>query len=75
MLEQRYGLTFFLNSARENSRNIRLVYVRITVDGISKECLNNNKLTTALDLIDFVNGKYKRHNSVLEYSKPGQSNL
>ncbi|MGF7025615.1 MULTISPECIES: site-specific integrase [Sphingobacterium] len=112
MLEQSYGLTFFLKSPREKSRAIRLVYVRITVDGITKECstkrqwdvtrwnqkeekaigtkedakelnffldsfrtkinsyrtelLNNDKLITAVDLIDFVNGKYKRHNSVLE---------
>ncbi|OJZ09412.1 site-specific integrase [Sphingobacterium sp. 40-24] len=112
MLEQSYGLSFFLKSPREKSRTIRLVYVRITVDGISKECstkrqwdvtrwnqkeekaigtkedakelnffldsfrtkinshrtelLNNDKLITAADLIDFVNGKYKRHNSVLE---------
>ncbi len=28
----------FLKSPREKSRTIRLVYVRITVDGISKEC-------------------------------------
>lgn len=112
MLEQSYGLTFFLKSPREKSRTIRLVYVRITVDGISKECstkrqwdvtrwnqkeekaigtkedakelnffldsfktkinsyrtelLNNDKPITAVDLIDFVNGKYKRQNSILE---------
>jgi len=112
MLEQSYGLNFFLKSPREKGRTNRLVYVRITVDGISKECstkrqwdinrwnqkeekaigikedakelnffldslvikinshrtelLNNEQQITAIDLIDFINGNYKRRNSVLE---------
>ncbi|WP_299177808.1 site-specific integrase [uncultured Chryseobacterium sp.] len=112
MLEQSYGLNFFLKSPREKSKTIRLVYVRITVDGISRECstkrqwdvtrwnqkeekaigtkedakelnffldslktkinrhrtelLNFDKTTTAIDLINFISGKYKRKNTVLE---------
>lgn len=35
MLEQSYGLFYFLKSAK--NKTIRTVYVRITVDGIPKE--------------------------------------
>lgn len=36
MLESSFGLTFFLKTPR-NKTNLRLVYLRITVDGIPKE--------------------------------------
>ncbi|MEY8758996.1 phage integrase SAM-like domain-containing protein [Chryseobacterium tongliaoense] len=112
MLEQSYGLSFFLKSSNVKNKSIRFIYLRITVDGIPKEIstkrkwdvirwnqkeekaigtkedakelnffldslrtkinshrtelLNNDKPITAVDLIDFVNGKYKCQNSVLE---------
>ncbi|MDR6920210.1 site-specific integrase [Chryseobacterium sp. 2987] len=112
MLEQSYGLTFFLKSPKIKNRTIRLVYVRITVDGIPKETstkrkwdvnrwdqkeekatgtkedakalnffleslttkINNHKTDllnsgtpiTSTDLINFVNGKEKHRNKVLE---------
>lgn len=112
MLEQSYGLNFFLKSSNVKNKSIRFVYVRITVDGTPKETstkrkweairwkqseekaignredakelnffleslrtkinchrtelLNNDKSITAVDLIDFVNGKCKHHNTVIE---------
>jgi hypothetical protein len=36
MLENSFGLTFFLKTPRKKT-NIRLLYLRITVDGIPKE--------------------------------------
>lgn len=111
MLEQSYGLSYFLKSTNEN-KDIRYVYVRITVDGIPKETstkrkwdlkrwdqkieravgtkedakslnffleslttkinnhktelLNNEIPITSEDLINFVNGRSKRRNKVLE---------
>ncbi|MFP8894078.1 site-specific integrase [Chryseobacterium sp. EZn1] len=110
LVEQSYGLTFFLKSSK--NEKIRHIYVRITVDGIPKETstkrkwypdrwdqkegkaigtkedaktlnlfleslttrinsyrtelMNNNIPITSIDLINFVNGKYKPHNKVLE---------
>ncbi len=37
MLENSFGLIFFLKAPRHNESNIRSVYFRITVDGIPKE--------------------------------------
>ncbi len=42
MLEQSYGLSFFLKSPR-NKTNARLIYLRITVDGIPKETSTKRK--------------------------------
>ena len=36
MLENSFGLTFFLKSPRKKT-NVRSIYLRITVDGIPKE--------------------------------------
>ncbi|MGE8512838.1 MAG: site-specific integrase [Chryseobacterium culicis] len=112
MLEQSYGLNFFLKSPKNKLQTIRLVYVRISVDGVAKETstkrrwelsrwsqneeravgtkedarelnffldslttkinsyrtelVNQEKEITAIDLIDYVNGKNKRRNKVLE---------
>lgn len=43
MLEQSYGLNFFLKSPKVKNRAMRLVYVRITVDGIPKATSTNRK--------------------------------
>jgi len=110
LVEQSYGLTFFLKSSK--NEKIRHIYVRITVDGIPKETstkrkwyidrwdqkegkavgtkedaktinlfleslttkinshrtelMNNGVLITSIDLINFVNGKYKPRNKILE---------
>lgn len=110
LVEQSYGLTFFLKSSK--NEKIRHIYVRITVDGIPKETstkrkwypnrwdqkegkavgtkedakiinlfleslmtkinshrtefMNNGIPITSIDLINFVNGKYKPKNKVLE---------
>jgi len=110
LVEQSYGLTFFLKSSK--NEKIRHIYVRITVDGIPKETSTKRKwyidrwdqkegkavgtkedaktinlfleslttkinrhrtelmnigvLITSIDLINFVNGKYKPRNKVLE---------
>lgn len=110
LVEQSYGLTFFLKSSK--NKTMRHVYLRITVDGIpketstkrkwypdrwdQKECkavgtkedaktlnlfleslttkinnhrtelMNNAIPITSVDLINFVNGKYKARNKVLE---------
>ncbi|MDR6373030.1 integrase [Chryseobacterium bernardetii] len=110
LVEQSYGLTFFLKSSK--NEKIRHIYVRITVDGIPKETstkrkwypnrwdqkegkavgtkedakiinvfleslmakinnhrtelMNNGLPITSIDLINFVNGKYKPRNRVLE---------
>ncbi|MDW9381412.1 site-specific integrase [Chryseobacterium sp. JV558] len=110
LVEQSYGLTFFLKSSK--NEKIRHIYVRITVDGIPKETstkrkwypnrwdqkegkavgtkedaktvnlfleslmtkinsyrtelMNNGIPITSIDLINFVNGKYKPCNKVLE---------
>lgn len=37
MLEQSYGLSYFLKSSKNQSTTDRYVYIRITVDGIPKE--------------------------------------
>ncbi|BAP31101.1 phage integrase [Chryseobacterium sp. StRB126] len=112
MLEQSYGLTFFLKSSNVKNKTIRHVYLRITVDGVPKETstkrkwnvnrwdqkegkatgtkedakalnffleslttkVNNHKTDllnsgipiTSIDLINFVNGKYKPRNKILE---------
>lgn len=42
MLEQSYGLSFFLKSPR-NKTNERLIYLRITVDGLPKETSTKRK--------------------------------
>ena len=42
MLENSFGLIFFLKAAR-NESNIRIVYFRITVDGIPKEASTRRK--------------------------------
>ncbi len=110
LVEQSYGLTFFLKSSK--NVKIRHIYLRITVDGIPKETSTKRKwypnrwdqkegkaigtkedartinlflesLTTkinshrtelmksdvpitSIDLINFVNGKYRPRNKVLE---------
>ncbi|MBP1164692.1 integrase [Chryseobacterium sp. PvR013] len=110
LVEQSYGLTFFLKSSK--NEKIRHIYVRITVDGIPKETstkrkwypnrwdqkegkavgtkedakiinlflvslmskinshrtelMNNGIPITSIDLINFINGKYKPRNKVLE---------
>jgi len=112
MLEQSYGLNFFLKSSNVKNKSIRYVYLRITVNGISKETstkrkwdtnrwdqkegkaigtkedaralnyfleslitkinyhkidlLNNGLTISAQELINFVNGRYKKRNTVLE---------
>ena len=112
MLEQSYGLNFFLKSSNVKNKSIRYVYLRITVDGISKETstkrkwdinrwdqkegkaigtkedaralnyfleslttkinfhkidlLNNDVIISAKDLINFVNGRFKKRNKILE---------
>ena len=43
MLENSYGLTFFLKSPTKKSDTIRYVYVRVTVDGIPKETSTKRK--------------------------------
>ncbi len=37
MLEQSYGLSYFLKSSKNQSTTDRYVYIRITLDGIPKE--------------------------------------
>lgn len=110
LVEQSYGLTFFLKSSK--NEKIRHIYVRITVDGIPKETstkrkwypdrwdqkegkaigtkedaktinlfleslttktnshrtelMNNDIPITSIDLINFINGKYRSRNKVLE---------
>ncbi|MGE8534452.1 MAG: phage integrase SAM-like domain-containing protein, partial [Chryseobacterium sp.] len=110
LVEQSYGLTFFLKSSK--NEKFRHIYLRITVDGIPKETstkrkwypdrwdqkegkaigtkedaktlnafleslttkinshrtelMNNGTPITSIDLINFVNGKYKPRNKVLE---------
>ena len=112
MLEQSYGLNFFLKTPNLKSKSIRYVYLRITVDGIAKETstkrkwdvnrwdqktgkatgtkedakslnffleslttkinshkidlLNNGITLSAIELINFVNGRQKKQNKVLE---------
>ncbi|PIF45286.1 site-specific recombinase XerD [Chryseobacterium sp. 52] len=43
MLENSYGLTFFLKSPKKKSDMIRYIYVRVTVDGIPKETSTKRK--------------------------------
>jgi len=43
MLEQSYGLNFFLKSPKIKNRSLRLLYVRVTVDGIPKETSTHRK--------------------------------
>ncbi|WP_426480060.1 hypothetical protein [Chryseobacterium sp. R2ACT005] len=43
MLEQSYGLSFFLKSSNVKDKSIRFIYVRITVDGIPKETSTKRK--------------------------------
>lgn len=43
MLENSYGLTFFLKSPKRKSDMIRYVYLRVTVDGIPKETSTKRK--------------------------------
>ncbi|RKE81587.1 site-specific integrase [Chryseobacterium sp. AG363] len=112
MLEQSYGLNFFLKSPKNKKQAKRLIYIRISVDGVAKESstkrkwvaarwsqqderatgfkedarelnffldslttkvnsfrtelLNQERPVSAVDLIDYVNGKYKQRNKVLE---------
>lgn len=112
MLEQSYGLNFFLKSPNVKSKSIRYVYLRITVNGIAKETstkrkwdlnrwdqkagkaigtkedakalnffleslttkinshkidlLNNSINLSAAELINFVNGRRKKCNKILE---------
>ncbi|WP_343657814.1 site-specific integrase [Chryseobacterium sp.] len=112
MLEQSYGLNFFLKSPKNKTQNKRLIYIRISVDGVAKESstkrhweaarwdqqleraigvkedarelnffleslttkvnafrtelVNQEKPINAVDLIDYVNGRYKKRNKVLE---------
>lgn len=42
MLEQSYGLTFFLKSSKKKS-NDRFIYLRVTVDGLPKETSTKRK--------------------------------
>lgn len=46
MLENSYGLTFFLKSPKRKSDMIRYVYLRVTVDGIPKETSTKRKWDT-----------------------------
>jgi hypothetical protein len=46
MLENSFGLIFFLKSPRHNESNIRSVYFRITVDGIPKEASTRRQWDT-----------------------------
>ncbi|MGJ1537824.1 Arm DNA-binding domain-containing protein [Sphingobacterium multivorum] len=43
MLEQSYGLSFFLKSSNVKDKSIRFIYVRITVDGVPKETSTKRK--------------------------------
>jgi Phage integrase SAM-like domain len=43
MLENSFGLNFFLKSQSGRSENLRYVYVRVTVDGIPKETSTKRK--------------------------------
>lgn len=43
MLEQSYGLNFFLKSSNVKNKSIRYVYLRITVNGIAKETSTKRK--------------------------------
>ncbi|SHF79191.1 site-specific integrase [Chryseobacterium sp. OV279] len=43
MLENSYGLTFFLKTPKRKSDMIRYVYLRVTVDGIPKETSTKRK--------------------------------
>lgn len=43
MLENSYGLNFFLKSQSGRSDNLRYVYVRVTVDGFPKETSTKRK--------------------------------
>jgi integrase len=47
MLEQSYGLTFFLKSQSGKSENVRYVYVRVTVDGVPRETSTKRKWEVA----------------------------
>lgn len=42
MLENSYGLTFFLKSPRK-AKDVRVIYARVTVDGVPKEKSTNEK--------------------------------
>lgn len=46
MLENSFGLIFFLKAPRHNKSNIRSVYFRITVDGIPKEASTRRQWDT-----------------------------
>ena len=46
MLENSFGLIFFLKAPRHNESNIRSVYFRITVDGIPKEASTRRQWDT-----------------------------
>ena len=46
MLESSFGLAFFLKSPRKESK-IRIVYLRVTVDGIPKETSTKRKWDTS----------------------------
>jgi integrase len=46
MLENSFGLIFFLKAPRHNESNIRSVYFRITVDGIPKEASTRRQWNT-----------------------------
>lgn len=45
MLESSFGLTFFLKTPQKKT-NMRYIYLRITVDGISKETSTKRKWDT-----------------------------
>lgn len=46
MLENSFGLIFFLKAPRHNESNIRSVYFRITVDGVPKEASTRRQWDT-----------------------------
>jgi integrase len=46
MLENSFGLIFFLKAPRHNQSNIRSVYFRITIDGIPKEASTRRQWDT-----------------------------
>ena len=46
MLEQSFGLTFFLKSSSKESKE-RTVYSRVTVDGVQKETSTKRKWNTS----------------------------
>lgn len=70
MLEKSFGLFFFLKQPKNQKRDVRYVYLRITVDGTSKE-LSTKRLWNA----DRWNQSSGRATGTKEDAKMGVSEI